>query len=411
MKKKILTLTALSAILVASNAHASGFHLKEQSVSGLGTAFAGSSSGGQDISASYFNPAVLTRYKGSQIVFGATYVAPTAKLKYARSTAAPAQVDGPSSDVVSNAVVPNFYASKQLNDDIFLGISFNAPFGLVTKYDDNWAGRDHGTLSDLKTYTMTPMLAYKMDDKMSVGVGAQIQHVKARLRNGVVAGQGQAVLEGDTTDAGYVFGAQYEWRKDTRFGAGYRSRIHHKLKGDIDLTNVTPMPAMNGSYPINAELTTPAVASFGITHDLNEKVSLMAEFQRTYWSVFDELRIKGVPGGDSVTPEKWKNTNFYSIGASYQLNDEWKLRGGLGFDKSAVKKEYRTPRIPDSNRNWYSLGAQYKPNEKMAIDMGYTFIRAADGAKINLANKVGGSLQADYKSYVHIIGVGVTYNF
>ena len=65
MKKKILTLTALSAILVASNAQASGFHLKEQSVSGLGTAFAGSSSGGQDISASYFNPAILTRYKGS----------------------------------------------------------------------------------------------------------------------------------------------------------------------------------------------------------------------------------------------------------------------------------------------------------------------------------------------------------
>ena len=37
--KKIVTLTALGAILAATNANAAGFHLREQSAAALGNAF------------------------------------------------------------------------------------------------------------------------------------------------------------------------------------------------------------------------------------------------------------------------------------------------------------------------------------------------------------------------------------
>lgn len=422
--KKILTITAFGVVL-ASNAAASGFHLKEQSVSNIGNAFAGATAGAEDISSTYFNPAGLTRHKGSQIVVGATYVAPDSRTKYAV-----ADVPGLGSstttntgDIISNAVLPNFYASKELKHGITIGMSFNAPFGLITKYDNNWAGRMHGTLSDVATYTFTPMVAYKMDEKMSIGFGAQIQHIKARLRNGVnLSGvaESQATLEGDTTDAGFVMGALYEWRDDTRFGFGYRSRIHQKLKGDLD---IDPVPGIG--YPgahnmgINAEITTPAVLSVGVYHDINEKLAVMAEFQRTYWSDFDELRIKNNGGGVvSVTEEKWKNTNFYSIGASYKIDDTWKVRVGLGFDKSAVKKEFRTPRIPDSDRKWYSVGVQYAHSDTLTFDVGYTYIKAANTGKVvldgsNPGDVAGGrgSIYADYKSYVHIVGIGATYRF
>lgn len=420
--KKILTITALGVVL-ASNASASGFHLKEQSVSNLGNAFAGATAGGDDISSSYFNPASLTRYKGSQIVVGGTYVAPSSKTKYATANVPGLGVSetGNSGDIVQDAVLPNFYASKELSNGMTIGMSFNAPFGLITKYDDKWAGRMHGTLSDVKTYTFTPMIGYKLDEKMSLGIGAQVQHVKARLRNGVnVAGRAEskAKLEGDTTDVGFVLGAMYEWREDTRFGIGYRSKIHHKLKGDLNIERIAGVYPGAQGMDINAELTTPAILSLGIYHDINEKWAVMGEFQRTYWSDFDELTIKNNTGLVSTTEEKWKNTNFYSIGANYKIDDKWKLRFGLGFDKSAVKKEYRTPRIPDSDRKWYSLGAQYKHSEALAFDVGYTYIKAANTGKVVLdgtspGDVAGGrgSIYADYKSYVHIIGIGATYSF
>ena len=56
-------LTVLGGTLIFT----AGFALKEQSASGLGSAFAGQTAGGEDISAMFTNPAALTRYPGSRV--------------------------------------------------------------------------------------------------------------------------------------------------------------------------------------------------------------------------------------------------------------------------------------------------------------------------------------------------------
>ena len=66
--KKLLSYTALATVLIlSSNAHAAGFHLKEQSAAAAGNAVAGATAGAEDISYAFFNVAVLTRHKGTQI--------------------------------------------------------------------------------------------------------------------------------------------------------------------------------------------------------------------------------------------------------------------------------------------------------------------------------------------------------
>ena len=77
--KKILTLTALGTILLASNAMAAGFHLREQSAAAQGNAFAGATAGAENNSYAYFNAAGLTRHKGDQFTAGATYIASQAQ--------------------------------------------------------------------------------------------------------------------------------------------------------------------------------------------------------------------------------------------------------------------------------------------------------------------------------------------
>lgn len=74
--KKIhtLTLTALGTILLAANAQAAGFHLREQSAAAQGNAFAGATAGAENASYAYFNVAGLTRQKGTQINVGGTYI-------------------------------------------------------------------------------------------------------------------------------------------------------------------------------------------------------------------------------------------------------------------------------------------------------------------------------------------------
>ena len=117
----------------------------------------------------------------------------------------------------------------------------------------------------------------------------------------------------------------------------------------------------------------------------------------------------------SFTEENWKDTDFYAVGASYQLDDQWKLRLGLALDKSAVGDEYRTPRIPDADRIWYSAGLEYQYNEKLTFNLGYTYIHA-DKSKVSLrGDHIGdasrGALNVDYSNRINIFAFSLNYNF
>lgn len=410
--KKIVTLTALGLILATANANAAGFHLREQSGAGLGNAFAGATAGAEDISYAYFNVAGLTRHKGTQMNLGATYIAPEARARKIDGRGSKENVD----NIVHAAVAPNMAFSHQLNDEVTLGLGVNVPFGMVTKYDDrNWAGADHGVTSKVTTVTTTPMVAWKATDKLSIGAGLPIQYFKAKLsqRTDLTLGQAPGMrdsytkLEGDTVDVGYQIGAMYEFNENTRIGINYRSEINHKLKGEIENKTAATLGVGFLNQDISARIDTPAMLSVGAFHKINDKWEVMAEYQKVFWNSFDSIDIYGEDYHSliSSTPEHWEDTDFYAIGASYNVDDKWKLRFGLAYDDSAVRKDYRTPRIPDSRRVWYSTGASYKYSDNLTFNAAYTFIKAEE-AEINLKG-----VSADYKNQVHIFGLSMNYSF
>ncbi len=419
--KKLMTLTALGAIIAATNANAAGFHLREQSAAALGNAFAGATAGAENNSYAYFNVAGLTKQKGTQVNVGGTYIIPRAEAHdiYAVD---PSGNKGERNQDVNNivhaAIAPSATISHQLNDDVYLGLSMNVPFGMITKYDGAWVGSDHGVTSKVISVTTTPMVAYKATDKLSIGAGLPIQYIKARLSNTVATMDGSATMEGDAVDVGYQLGAIYEFNENTRIGVGYRSEINHKLKGDIssNLSGVAPFLDQD----ISARLDTPAMFSVGAYHRLNDKWEVMAEYQRVYWNSFDSLDIYGkdMPGMGgsyllSSTRENWRDTNFYAIGASYQMDNQWKLRLGFAYDESAVKAADRTPRIPDSDRYWYSIGLSYAYSEKLTFDAAFTYIKAKD-AVVNIPTSMtngAGGVYAEYDNSVKLVGLSLNYKF
>lgn len=424
--KKIITLTALGTILVASNAMAAGFHLREQSAAAQGNAFAGATAGAENNSYAYFNAAGLTRHKGTQINMGATYVVPRAEAQNIRDVNGRRNQD--INNIVHSAWVPNGTISHQIDDKLTIGVSLNVPYGMITKYDQEWYGSDHGITSKLMSSTVTPMAAYKLNDKLSIGAGLQMQYIKARLTSSATgtggtpyASLGKTSLEGDAFDIGYQLGAMYEFNDKTRLGVNYRSEINHKLKGEIESPNIgliNPGAAVLLNQDISAKLDTPAMFSVGAYHQINDKWAVMAEYQRVFWSSFENLDIVGknvnnpMTGLISHTAENWRDTNFFAIGASYQIDDQWKLRLGLAKDESAARKAQRTPRIPDSDRTWYSAGLSYQYNENLTFDVAYTYIQAKD-ASMNtaLTGNGGNHVSADYKNSVKLFGLSLNYKF
>lgn len=418
--KKVLTLTALSTLLLSTSAMAAGFHLREQSAAAQGNAYAGATAGAENGSYAYYNAAGLTRQKGLQVNLGATYIAPRATAKNVMSENGTRGADV--ENVVHAAVSPNGTVSYQLNDRAFAAIAVNSPFGMITKYDRDWVGSDHGITSDLKSGAITPMFAYKATDKLSLGAGVQMQYVWAHLTSSHTLAPGVRVnnvtTNGNDFDMGYQLGALYEFTDSTRVGVGYRSEINHKLKGKMKSSG-SPSSEFNAltNQKISAKLTTPAMLSMGVYHDINEKWAVMAEYQRVFWSSFQNLtfvgdRLNKPEGNIDQVKEDWRDTNFYSIGTSYMLDNQWKLRLGLAYDQSAVRYAHRTPRIPDSDRIWYSMGLGYQYNENLSFDVGYTYIKA-HSARMNSAvtGNEGSDVSADYSNSVKVFAFSLNYAF
>ena len=175
---------------------ASGFQLVEQNASGLGNAFAGQAAGVKNASAIYFNPAALTRVKGWNLVasvepigVGTTFTNVASTVPSAGVAPFPVPLGSEGGDAGKWIPVPNAYLSGQVGERVWIGASFNVPFGLETNWQEApWMGRFHATKSKVEAYNVNPTIAFKVSEAFSIGVGANWQHVKADLGSDVAYG-------------------------------------------------------------------------------------------------------------------------------------------------------------------------------------------------------------------------------
>ena len=145
---------------------------------------------------------------------------------------------------------------------------------------------------------------------------------------------------------------------------------------------------------------------------------MLAGLEWTNWSRFQTLTVNFDNGANpSVTQEHWHDTVFVSLGGEYRWNEKLTLRGGVAFDETPVRDEYRTPRIPDNNRYWISGGASYQITPKIAVSGAYTHIFAHDSTVSlqdpgpNNSNLFRGNLTANYRASVDIVSAQLRFAF
>ncbi len=422
MKKKIINILLGSSILTVSYSHAAGFALIEQNASGMGNAYAGGGAVAEDASTIFFNPAGMTYIEGTQAVGALHLIKPTTEFKNNGSlpgAGKPLGDEGP--DAGDLAFIPNFYFMTALSPSIKVGVGVNVPFGLKTEYDDEWLGRFQADKSELKTVNINPSIAFKVNDRVSLGFGVSAMRAEATLTRSVNfggAGEGAVKIEGDDWGFGYNLGAVFQATKDTRISVAYRSEVKQNLEGDAKFNRPALVPnagnAADGN--VRAKINLPATFSVSVFSQLNSKWDIMGDLTWTEWSNFEELRVVRDTGTTlAVTPENWHNTMRYSVGVNYRFSDEIKLRAGLAYDEEAIKDEFRTPRIPGNDRKWVSLGASYKVSPTSTFDIGYAHLFISD-VKIDDdqtgATPLGnGRVKGEYDGSVDILSLQYTHNF
>jgi long-chain fatty acid transport protein len=436
----------LTQALAAGTAVAGGFSLfVESGAAAVGNAQAGSAALAEDATTVFFNPAGLTRLQGRQLSMVASGVRSSANFSNSGSTSAIPAIPltgGDGGDAGSWAFVPAAFYAMDVAPRLKFGMGLNAPFGLKTEYDDGWVGRYHALKSKLETISITPALALKVNDTVSLGVGFIAERAQAELTKAIDFGaacfgsafgpaactaagilpqtkDGKVKVEGDDWGFGFSLGALFQVVPSTRVGIAYRSKITHDISGDATFANpilpgpfaqLTATPSTTNTSA-KASVTLPDTLSVSAVTQISPKWSALGDVTWTNWSRFKELRVRfGNGAPDSVTPENWHDTVRLAGAVNYQASDAWKVRAGVAYDPTPVKDTFRTPRIPDENRVWLAIGTNVKVSPASSLDFAYAHL-FFNNPSINKTEAGAGTLRGSYNDNVNVITTQFNYIF
>lgn len=392
---KLAAAATLSAAL-SSAAVAGGFMLTEQSVAGLGRAYAGAGIVGDDLSAVWYNPAGMSLLSGTAVQMGAV----VADLDLEVTTNSSATFDNRRNGTKENGrkhgvPVPNMYLVHQIKDDMWFGLGITVPFGMATEYDNNWAAADKGMNAEVKVFDINPNVAFKLTDTLSFGAGVSLQYVTAQFEqrqalnvNYPQAGNVRVRLNADGWAWGGNLGFMWQPTETVRIGLAYRSQVNHKADGYLktDLTTLqTDRTYATTSLKSNdghAEMSAPHVITLTGTWKATDALRLSGLARWTNWSSFDTLPISG-SSMERLTRKKkieaeyhWKDSWLFTVGADYDINDEFTVRGGVGYEISPVDDDkYRSATIPDTDRLWLSMGATWHASKNLQSDFGIAYLK------------------------------------
>ncbi len=347
LKNLVMAGTALAA----GGALAGGFALNEASARGnaLAGALVGSTG---DASANYYNPANLTELDAEHLYLmsGVTLCRP--------------QFD----TVVNNAsrteqkekmfMVPHFYLSRALTDDLYLGLGFYTEYGLGTRYKKGptWPLAADSIESTLESFDINPNLAWRVTDRLSVAAGPRVSYMSLVNDRVLPKYASQMHLRADDWAVGYVLGASFDLCPSFSLGVVYRSKQDFEETGNI---RVEPLGLHSH---VRGDLHMPQSLSGGFNWKITDRLELGFNTTYTDWTCFTDMTIhfdNPALGAPIVAQKDWKSTMRYSAGLEYKLTGRWAVQCGWTHDMDPTHADHCDTTCPPGDRDQWSLGIGY----------------------------------------------------
>lgn len=396
----LLFFSVLTLLITSARLHAGGFKIQDQSTRAMGMidAFI---AGADDASAIYYNPAGITHLTAPQFV-GNLYIG--------HSTV---EYSGPGGDWSSDGriyVVPTGYFAMPVDEELglYAGLGVYSPFGLGSRWADDSPLAPFSTLSEIRLINVNPTVAWKITDQLSIGAGVdwyKSQVISRRVDNAITGGEIDLDAKGSAW--GYNLGLQYQATQDVALGLTYRSAISVPYEGDAEFDG------LGLSMDASSEIDYPAMVGAGISWQATPKLRLELAAEWDQWSTRDTQTINfDVPAGlplpsQQVGSAEWKDSWVFMLGAEYQWDEQWTLRGGYGFNETPVPTDTADPSLPTGDTHAVSLGAGYKLDENITLDFA-TVVSYSEKQTLNNANAPADS---DFDSVATFFSVGINWTF
>jgi long-chain fatty acid transport protein len=401
------------------NSFGSGFAVYTQGASSLGQG-AATIAHLDDPSAIFFNPALINKLEGTQVELGTTLIFPSRKFK--------SDYSGETFKTERQVFYPStFFITHKFNDKISAGLGVFNPFGLGTKWPDDWEGRYITTNSEMQTFNFNPVISFQVTPYLALAAGVDVLLLDATLEKKInlsafVPGlpDGGQKLKGDGTGIGYNLGILVEPHKDISIGASYRSKIKVDVKGDVTHDGIPVLLISN--FPntgAKTNITLPQQVHVGVYYKGLYPLTFEVGLRWEGWHSYDELRIdldQPIAGSTTSISEKdWEDTYSANIGVKYQLTESVALLAGYLYGGNPIPDRTFEPSIPDANAHLFTIGTDVK-HKSLRFGLAYGYQKLQNRNKNNLVGDPVTGVPAtrangEYKSDLHMIGVSLTYKF
>jgi long-chain fatty acid transport protein len=377
--------------MASGQAMAAGFQLNAQSATGIGRAFAGDAVIADNASVMARNPAAMALFDKMELSLGFESITSMIEVKDAtyRGVTAPLGTSSNYDDAGDTSIAPNIHLIVPVNDKFAWGVNAYSNFGTKTEFDDSFAAREYGGLTDVKSANFGLAGSYRLNDQWSFGAGIDLIYGQGTMKREAEI-LPMPLLDVDGADGwavGFNVGTVFELDENNRFGFSYRYSPEMEAKDDKGQKITLPLPDM---------------AEFSGYHKIQDtKFAVHYSIQYIGWGTFDQIEFRNlkdsVLSGSYDKPYEWQDGWHYAIGGTYYLNSDWTLRAGYMYDTSA-QADLTSVSVPDSDRQWFSGGFTYHLDSSSNIDLGFTYLVGKDVDVVETSAPTGsftGTTRAD----------------
>jgi long-chain fatty acid transport protein len=397
---------AVACVAAGGPLQAQGSSVEQQSACLAGRVSAGLAIPCDDGSAVFFSPGAITT-TGGAVSAGLALIHAGGSFRYD-----PAMIPASGEQEVEResetVPVPQFYINYPVNPRLAVGFAALAPFGLGLEWpvcaaetpscgETNFEGRFTGYDNAIRGFYLQPTVGYQIiPGTLSVGAGLDYVigtiDVHRRQFGPEALGLGNTevadvYLSGDGSALTYNVGAHLMIGGGTALAIRYLGSAEVDLDGDADFTQVSTGNAgidaqIAGGLPADQGVSTvmelPGQVGLGVGHRFSDRLALMFDFQRTYWSSFDAFPVDFESAADDTLNLNYNDANTFRLGAEFSATDALVLRAGWRYNEAATPRA--TPFLPEGERNYYSVGLGYRVTRGLSTDFSFQYVNQPDRA-------------------------------
>jgi len=284
------------------------------------------------------------------------------------------------------------------------------------------------TKDDMKTFIFNPVIAFKLNDNLSVGFGASYVYstlaldIVYPLDLRAIPGLGVydvpiSLKKASGRAWGLNAGALYRGEKFS-FGFNWRGGFSLDYEGDLSLDMSAVPITLPNTGTASTSFNFPHILGIGAAFNLTDMLILTADIHYILWSSYEEIAVDvdvpGLPGFEfEPVPENWEDSFVFRGGLQYQVNESFALRAGVLYDQTPQPVEYMDPILPDADRWALTGGFGYKAG-KFVINVAYQYEPFKDRTSPNrniYLTPLGNFGEGTYSTTAHLIGVSIGFVF